>query len=180
MKKKLENLAMEIACDSLNPDGNPEKRDPVCYKTENGYLVYDRFRILKTADPVPGCRLETEENKTIKYMSNLMKELYSLEKDYRMREIPSAKEIRQEIRQICGRKRDRVVMRYRADMPALNAKEVIKGLEALNAENLYIAWNNYRINPVFIVSDDDTEAAENVMLILPVIASEEKIGMWTV
>ena len=119
MKKKLVNFGLEIAGSPIMEEKDREKL--VHYEIDGKYFVYDRYRILQTEERIP--RTELEENKNTKdLLEKFIGELWDWNLDYQALDIPSVEEIKEGIRECCGRKLDRVAFCWNGLYPTLDAR----------------------------------------------------------
>ena len=175
MKKKLVNLGLEIAGSPIIEGKQREKL--VHYESDGKYYVFDRYRILQTEERVPGTELE-EVKSTREFIGNYIRSLSDWNLDYQAMDISSVEEIKEGIRECCGRKLDRVAFCLNGMYPTLDARTLWKALYALNARKIFVAnVQDYRKRPVFILENDDPQS-ENVFMLLPIHNFDGRTGYW--
>ena len=104
MKKKLTNHALKIA-------GSMPEMMRICngdlFTVDGRYLVSDGYRILETSEPVEGTTECLDKRCAIRMISYLDEPLSS-EKNYVSYDVPSVTELKNGIRELCGRKQQTV------------------------------------------------------------------------
>ena len=160
MKKKLINHAKEIRC---------EKFPELITDGEANFAV-DLHRILRLETLPEELPFKlTDVSSCLRYM-NIMNE-----RDYVIYELPEKTEIKDAIRNLVGRKFDRVVWINKNF--GVNARYLYKAMEALNATVCYIDKMNPRRRPIFLFENDNLQSF-NMEIVLPVLTSagNNKVG----
>lgn len=91
-------------------------------------------------------------------------------------ELPAVEELKTQLRELVGRKRDRVI--YKAlegeDCPAVNVRYLIAAMEAIDAREM---WVRSLTSPIYLFEEDDLASGFTVLL-LPVNVRPDEKGMW--
>ena len=117
--------------------------------------------------------IETGEKLDHTYVENigLANGLDAAIHDSVMCDVPTVKEIKDNIRNLCGRKLD-IVVKYGNGKFVVNARYLYKALEALNATKVY--WSKWN-KPIIIYENDDPQST-NKELIMPM--NSNKVGFY--
>lgn len=170
MKKKLIKYAIDIA------NANAAFADQQ-FVTNNRQFVTDGYRILEIEEPLPSLVMRTEE--TNKFNIDRLKDMIDSDADatldYVVHDLPSTEEIKTGIHAVCGRKFNRVA--WSDGIITLNARWLLKTMEALNAKRCYISKTKFKTTGVFFYENDDIES-KTKCLILPIYNTHNRIGFW--
>ena len=163
MKKRLINHALDIARNAnskLKVNGRPCQ-----FWLEGRTFILDGYRVLEVEHLIDD--IVTNENQNI---AKGCKDVCDRDLDYlRIENIPSASEIKAEIRKLVGRKLDTVVYNYE-DIFAINARYFYKAMEALNASCVYVSRYTPNTSPILLYENDDPQSTVKE-LILPIRAN---------
>ena len=164
-KSKLEKCIGSIL-DSSN--GMIVKRDNYYYLTNGAVLM----RLGELPPAYKDEIIPEQENGSLGNIVNLF--LFSGKYDYLATEI-SAKEIREEIKNLVGRKRDTVCCKI-GDLNAVNARYLAEAAEVFNCKLAYGTTSDSRA-PVALFENDDAQS-DNIILIWPVYNPNGNTGYW--
>jgi len=136
------------------------------YAYDGKYYILDPYRIAEMVNPLPGLEI-IEDEQNGKWLHDWMRkpEAYDGFGDYAFCPA-SSEELKNGVREICGRKRTPVAWRRNETFPAINARWMAEALECLKADGFYVRGKQ---EPVYIYSDEEIWNAEIAVLILPVI-----------
>ena len=165
MTKKLEQYAKEIA-----------SRFMTQFKVDDKYYAVSDHAAICLSEPIPDVHIINEnDNVNLKNKGKNVKKFFEefYTNDYESYNIP---DLRKGIRETVGRKLDRVLLRVKENLPAINARYLRDATEALGMNNMFCVKDIKK--PVFISKFPDYET---VILILPVITSSDNVsrtGFW--
>lgn len=160
MTKKLEHYAKEVASKFM-----------IQFKVDDKYYAVNDYTAICLSEPIPDIEINNNDNIKGKNIKKFFEKFYT--DDYESYDIP---DLRKGIRETVGRKLDRVLLRVKENLPAVNARYLRDATEALGVNNMFCMKDIKK--PIFISKFPDYGT---VILICSVITSSDNVsrtGFW--
>ena len=163
MKKRFEKVVMDIATSDFDDRLSMKK-----HIVNGRYFVTDGCRVAEFDSD-----LSVLDSGNINKLDKYMDEVTT--KDYTIFDLPSVDDIKQNIRNLCGRKLDHVV--YKNEFFAINARWLYKAMEGLGAKKCYFDRSDSKRKPIFFFENDDVTSV-NKIAICPVNNNTDFVGFY--
>lgn len=174
MKKKLEKYALD--CAALVDEFTLKRLGGIFqYKGDDGYYTTDTHRVMRSDEPLSGLTVKEPGEKNLgKSFDRMFAATGSADLNYELYKLPTVDEMKAGIRDLVGRKLDRVA--WSDGYITMNARWLYKAMEALNANHCYVSRTKPRTQPIFLYEDDNPWSI-NAACILP-ISNNGNVGFW--
>lgn len=171
MKKKLVKfIENKIAVPYEDKSGS---QHPVLYQIGSDYYYTDGTRVLRSDENI----MPNLEAVTKGIILQTFRELF--ESDASLVELPTIKEIKENIKNLVGTKRTRVIFKPEVNEPRsisyVNARWLVEAMEVLNAQVMYVT-RFY----VLLFENDNLQSSNAICMlgIRPLLMTDEKTGYY--
>ena len=177
MKKKLEAHAKEIAT-NINIDDPDCKLNPnEQFVARGGHVfVSDGKRVLEIPHMVEDI-FGSDDYAFANRCLELIETVNDPDLDYTLHKLPPVSELKAEATKLYGKRWSGIIWSDNENW-AINARYLIKAMEALNAKVMFQSVTSPRNTPVLLCENDDPQSTTREM-IFPIINFRGRTGFWT-